>query len=96
MEFAGTLARRVGDEGRGVRTIIEMVAATRLDCVLGSAALHARRPRRRRSTTRSTAARSARCWSTSPLMRNVLADLAIESEAATALALRLARAVDAG
>ena len=39
VEFDGTWARRVGEEGRGVRTIIEMVAATRLDCVLGSAAL---------------------------------------------------------
>src|SRR5690606_10208694 len=39
LEFRGTWARRLGDEGRGVRTIIEMVAATRLDCVLGSSAL---------------------------------------------------------
>ena len=79
-----------------MRTIIEMVAATRLDCVLGSAALmrqavaqavhHAtyrERVRRRSSIDK-------------PLMRNVLADLALESEAATTLALRLAAAYDDG
>ena len=46
LEFHGTWAQRLGDEGRGVRTIIEMVAATRLDCVLGSAVADAQRPGR--------------------------------------------------
>jgi putative acyl-CoA dehydrogenase len=93
LEFDGTLVRRLGDEGRGVRTIIEMVAATRLDCVLGSAALmrHALA-----EASWHTAHRSAfgGPLADKPLMRNVLADLAVESEAATALALRLASAVD--
>ncbi|WP_119287672.1 acyl-CoA dehydrogenase family protein [Streptomyces sp. YIM 130001] len=92
-EFDDTVAWLVGAEGRGVRTIIEMVTMTRLDCVLGSA-----------SGTRAAlaqAAHHARHRSVfgaelidQPLMRNVLADLALESEAATTLGLRLAGAVD--
>lgn len=94
VEFEGTWARRVGEEGRGVRTIIEMVAATRLDCVVGSAALM------RQSVAQAihhSAYRSAfgGLLIDKPLMRNVLADLALESEAATTLALRLAAAYDA-
>ncbi|GAW55095.1 MULTISPECIES: acyl-CoA dehydrogenase family protein [unclassified Nocardioides] len=94
LEFDGTVAQRLGDEGRGVRTIIEMVAATRLDCVLGSTALM------RRAVSEASwhaAHRSAfgGLLSDKPLMQNVLADLAVETEAATALALRLAAAVDA-
>ncbi|MET9551661.1 acyl-CoA dehydrogenase family protein [Streptomyces sp. NPDC006645] len=94
VEFDGTWARRVGEEGRGVRTIIEMVAATRVDCVLGSAALM------RQSVAQAVhhaAHRSAFGGELidKPLMRNVLADLALESEAATTLALRLAAAQDA-
>ncbi|GGT94522.1 acyl-CoA dehydrogenase family protein [Streptomyces coeruleorubidus] len=95
VEFDGTWARRVGEEGRGVRTIIEMVAATRLDCVLGSAGL-----------MRQAVAQAVHHCTyrevfggklvDKPLMRNVLADLAIESEAATTLALRLAAACDDG
>jgi len=93
MEFDGTLARRLGEEGRGVRTIIEMVAATRLDCVLGSTSLM------RRALNEAawhTAHRSAfgSLLVDKPLMQNVLADLAVEVEAATALAIRLAAAVD--
>ncbi|GGX08334.1 acyl-CoA dehydrogenase family protein [Streptomyces chryseus] len=93
VEFDGTWARLVGEEGRGVRTIIEMVAATRLDCVIGSAALM------RQSVAQAThhaAYRSAFGGKLidKPLMRNVLADLALESEAATTLALRLAAAYD--
>lgn len=93
VEFDGTWARRVGDEGRGVRTIIEMVAATRLDCVIGSAALI------RQSVAQAihhTAYRSAFGGPLidKPLMRNVLADLALESEAATVLGLRLAAGYD--
>ncbi|MEU6060915.1 acyl-CoA dehydrogenase family protein [Streptomyces sp. NPDC047097] len=94
VEFDGTWARRVGEEGRGVRTIIEMVAATRLDCVLGSAALMRQAVAQ---AVHHAAYRSAFGGSLigKPLMRNVLADLALESEAATVLALRLAAAYDA-
>ncbi|ALC19962.1 acyl-CoA dehydrogenase family protein [Streptomyces pristinaespiralis] len=94
VEFEGTWARRVGEEGRGVRTITGMVAATRLDCVLGSAALM------RQAVAQAihhTAYRSAfgGLLIDKPLMRNVLADLALESEAATTLGMRLAAAYDA-
>ncbi|WP_127480861.1 acyl-CoA dehydrogenase family protein [Nocardioides pantholopis] len=94
LELDGTLALRLGDEGRGVRTIIEMVAATRLDCVLGSTSLM------RRAVSEASwhaAHRSAfgGLLLDKPLMQNVLADLAVETEAATALAMRLAAAVDA-
>ncbi len=93
IELEGAWARLVGEEGRGVRTIVEMVVHTRLDCVLGSVAgmrygveqaLH------------HAAHRSAfgRLLEEQPLMRNVLADLCLESEAATATAMRLARAYD--
>ncbi|KQZ70106.1 MULTISPECIES: acyl-CoA dehydrogenase family protein [unclassified Nocardioides] len=93
LEFNGTWAQRLGDEGRGVRTIIEMVAATRLDCVIGSASLM------RRSLAEAAWHVSHRSAFGSllvdkPLMQNVIADLAVESEAATALAIRLAAAVD--
>ncbi|MFJ7159949.1 acyl-CoA dehydrogenase family protein [Streptomyces sp. NPDC101118] len=94
VEFDGTWARRVGEEGRGVRTIIGMVSATRLDCVTGAAAVM------RQALTQAvhhTAYRSAFGGKLidKPLMRNVLADLAVESEAALTLALRLAAAYDA-
>ena len=92
-EFDRTVAWLVGPQGQGVRTIIEMVTMTRLDCVLGSA-----------SGTRAALAQAAHharhrqafgsALIDKPLMRNVLADLALESEAATTLALRLAGAVD--
>ena len=93
LEFNGTWAQRLGDEGRGVRTIIEMVAATRLDCVLGSAGLM------RRAVAEASwhvAHRSAfgSLLSEKPLMQNVIADLHVEAEAATAIAMRLAHAVD--
>ncbi|MDX3850746.1 acyl-CoA dehydrogenase family protein [Streptomyces sp. AK02-01A] len=93
VEFDSTWARRVGEEGRGVRTIIEMVAATRLDCVVGSAALM------RQSVAQAVHHTTYRgafggALIDKPLMRNVLADLALESEAATTLALRLASAYD--
>ncbi|MFD0424899.1 acyl-CoA dehydrogenase family protein [Streptomyces parvus] len=92
-EFDDTVAWLVGDEGKGVRTIIDMVTMTRLDCVLGSAAgIRA---------ALAQAAHHARHRSVfgvelidQPLMRNVLADLSLESEAATTLALRLAGAAD--
>ncbi|WP_328874567.1 acyl-CoA dehydrogenase family protein [Streptomyces sp. NBC_00287] len=95
VEFAGTWARRVGDEGRGVRTIIEMVAATRLDCVLGSAGLMRQAVAQAIHHCDHREAFGSRLID-KPLMRNVLADLALESEAATTLALRLAAAYDDG
>ncbi|MEU8520006.1 acyl-CoA dehydrogenase family protein [Streptomyces sp. NBC_01216] len=96
VEFDGTTwARRVGEEGRGVRTVIGMVAATRLDCVLGSAALMRQAVAQ---AVHHTAYRRAfgGVLIEKPLMRNVLADLALESEAATVLGMRLAAAYDAG
>ncbi|MFF0561414.1 acyl-CoA dehydrogenase family protein [Streptomyces sp. NPDC020472] len=95
VEFDGTTwARRVGEEGRGIRTIMGMVAATRLDCVLGSAALM------RQAVAQAVHHASYRSafgglLVEKPLMRNVLADLAVESEAATVLGMRLAAAYDA-
>jgi putative acyl-CoA dehydrogenase len=93
LEFEGTLAHRLGDEGRGVRTIIEMVAATRLDCVLGSTSL-IRRAVNEASWHAAHRTAFGSLLSEKPLMQNVLADLAVEAEAATALAIRLASAVD--
>ncbi|MEU9199791.1 acyl-CoA dehydrogenase family protein [Streptomyces sp. NPDC048332] len=95
VEFDGTWARRIGEEGRGVRTIIDMVAATRLDCVTGSAALMRQAVAQavHHATYRSAFGGPL---ADKPLMRNVLADLALESEAATVLAMRLAAAYDAG
>jgi putative acyl-CoA dehydrogenase len=86
-------AVRVGEEGRGIATIIEMVVHTRLDCVLGSTALMRRAVA---EATHHSAHRSAfgRLLSEQPLHLNVLADLCLDSEAASATALRLARAVD--
>ena len=83
----------VGEPGRGVPTIIEMVGHTRLDCVIGTAAGMRWAVA---NATHHAAGRSAfgRTLIDQPLMRNVLADLAIESEAATVLAMRLARAYD--
>jgi putative acyl-CoA dehydrogenase len=93
VEFRGALARIVGEPGRGVPTIIEMVNHTRLDCVIGTAGgMRAAVA----GATWHAAHRSAfgRRLAEHPLMVNVLADLAVESEAATAVALRLARAYD--
>lgn len=94
-EFDDTVAWLVGDEGQGVRTIIEMVAMTRLDCVVGSAAGMRAALVQAIHHTRHRRAFGARL-ADQPLMRNVLADLALESEAATVLAMRLAGAVDRG
>ena len=93
VEFDGAWAQMVGEEGRGVPTIIEMVNHTRLDCVLGSTS------GMRLGVARAThhaAHRSAfgKLLIDQPLMQNVLADLCIESEAATVTAMRLARAYD--
>jgi putative acyl-CoA dehydrogenase len=93
VDFDRAWARMVGDEGRGVATIIEMVNHTRLDCVIGSAA--GMREAVAQATHHATH-RSAfgRTLAEQPLMANVLTDLCLESEAATALAMRLARAYD--
>jgi putative acyl-CoA dehydrogenase len=93
IEYHGAFARRVGEDGRGVRTIIDMVQHTRLDCIVGSAGL-------------MRAAIAQALWHAAhrtafqkklidqPAMAMVLADLSLESEAATALAFRVARAFD--
>ncbi|MDQ1705987.1 MAG: putative acyl-CoA dehydrogenase [Frankiaceae bacterium] len=93
-EFDETAGWRLGDEGRGVRTIIEMVMMTRLDCVIGSTSLM------RACVAQATHhARHRQAFGgylvDKPVMRHVLADLAVESEAATLLMLRLAAATDA-
>jgi putative acyl-CoA dehydrogenase len=94
VEFHGAYAQRVGGEGRGVATILEMVALTRLDCMIGSSALMRQAVAQaihhcsHRKTFGKTLVEH-------PLMQNVLADLALESEAAMTLTLRVARAVDA-
>ena len=93
VEFDGAMAWAVGDEGRGIPTIIEMANYTRLDCALGTSGL-----------MRQAVAQAAHHTSyrtvfqkkliDQPLMQNVVADLAVEAEAAIRLALRLARAYD--
>ncbi|MDI1289911.1 MAG: acyl-CoA dehydrogenase family protein [bacterium] len=93
VEFEDTIGFRLGDEGRGVKTIVEMVSATRLDCVLGSAALM------RAAVNQATwhaehRAAFGKLLVDQPLMRSVLDDLELETEAAIALGLRLANAVD--
>ncbi len=93
VELCGAWARRVGEEGRGVATIIGMVMMTRLDCMLGAAAEMRMALAQALHHTRHRSAFGRRL-SEQPLMANVLADLAIESEAATAFAMRVARAVD--
>ncbi|MFC6279950.1 MULTISPECIES: isovaleryl-CoA dehydrogenase [Polaromonas] len=93
VEFEGAQAWLVGEEGRGIPQILEMGTMTRLDCALGTSGLM------RQAlclALRHTSQRKAfgKLLIEQPLMRNVLADLALESEAATALAIRLARAFD--
>ncbi|WP_018331251.1 acyl-CoA dehydrogenase family protein [Actinomycetospora chiangmaiensis] len=92
-EFDGTIGFRIGDEGRGVRTIIEMVACTRLDNALGSAAGMRDAVRRAVWHARHRSAFGSALID-KPLMRAVLADLTVESEAAVALSMRLAGAQD--
>jgi putative acyl-CoA dehydrogenase len=93
VELRGAWAQLVGEPGRGVPTIIEMVNHTRLDCVVGSAATMRWAVS---LATHHAAYRSAfgRLLIEQPLMTNVLADLCVESEAATLSAMRLARAYD--
>jgi putative acyl-CoA dehydrogenase len=93
VELAGAWGRLVGEVGRGVPAIAEMINHTRLDCMLGSAALVRRAVA---EALHHAAYRSAfgKLLADQPLMRNVLADLCVESEAAAVLALRVARAYD--
>jgi len=93
VEFNGALAWRVGEEGRGIAQILEMGTLTRLDCALGTAGLM-RGAVALALNHASQRQAFGKALSDQPLMKNVLADLALESEAATALAMRLARAVD--
>ncbi|OBG34254.1 DNA alkylation response protein [Mycobacterium alsense] len=93
VEYDGAIAWPVGEEGRGVPTIIEMVNLTRLDCTLGSATSM------RTGLTRAVHhAQHRKAFGAylidQPLMRNVLADLAVEAEAATIVAMRMAGATD--
>lgn len=94
VEFQDALGILVGEDGRGIPTIIEMANLTRLDCVIGSAALmrHALTQAIHHARHRSA---FGRLLADQPLMRNVLADLALESQAATLLMLKLASALDA-
>ncbi len=94
VEFDQALAWPIGAPGRGVATILEMVQHTRLDCVLGTAGMMRAALARAVHHARHRIA-FGRLLAEQPLMMNVLADLALEVEAATALALRLARAFDA-
>ncbi|TBW35622.1 DNA alkylation response protein [Azotobacter chroococcum] len=95
VEYRGALAWMIGEEGRGVSTILEMVGLTRFDCMIGSSALM------RQALTQALHHCAHRLVGGQvliehALMQNVLADLALESEAALALTLRLARALDHG
>jgi putative acyl-CoA dehydrogenase len=92
-EFDNTVAWLVGPEGQGVKTIIEMVNCTRLDCVMMTATLMRKTLVEAGHHTKHRGAFGAPLID-QPLMRNVLADLALESEAATTLTLRLAGAAD--
>ncbi|MGN6513874.1 MAG: acyl-CoA dehydrogenase family protein [Lysobacteraceae bacterium] len=94
VEFTGARAWRIGEEGRGVATILEMVMLTRLDCMLGAAAEMRMALAQAIHHCRHRVA-FGKPLVDQPLMRNVLADLALEAEAALAFALRVARAVDA-
>lgn len=93
VEFQDAYGVMVGEEGRGIPTIIEMANFTRLDCVIGSAGLmrHAFVQAAHHARHRTA---FGRLLAEQPLMRNVLSDLALESEAATLLMLRLARAFE--
>lgn len=95
VEYDGTFAWQVGEAGRGVRTIIEMVHHTRLDCAIAPAGFMRRTLNEALHHARHRSA-FGRALFDQPLMRAVLADLAVESEAATALVFRLARAFDRG
>ncbi|MGP1681889.1 MAG: acyl-CoA dehydrogenase family protein, partial [Giesbergeria sp.] len=92
-ELRGALAWMVGEEGRGVRNILEMVAMTRFDCMVGSSAGMRMALSQALHHCAHRSAFGARL-NEQPLMQNVLADLALESEAAMTLSMRMARALD--
>jgi putative acyl-CoA dehydrogenase len=94
VEFDGASAWLLGDEGRGVPVIIEMVQHTRLDCIVGSSGLMRSAATQALHHAEHRSAFGKRL-AEQPLMQNVLADLAIETEAAIALTLRLARTFEA-
>lgn len=94
VEYHDAWGMMIGEEGKGVKTIIEMVQATRLDCTLGSAG-GARRALQVALNHTSTRQAFGRVLMQQPLMQNVLTDLAIESEASTWMAMRMAMAYDA-
>ena len=93
VEFDGAYAQLIGEEGRGIPTIIEMGNYTRLDCAIGSSALMRQAVAQAIHHARHRTAFQKKLID-QPLMTNVLADLALESEAATVLTMRLARAYD--
>jgi putative acyl-CoA dehydrogenase len=92
-ELRGAYALMIGDEGRGVATILKMVSMTRFDCMIGSAA-GMRQAAVQALHHCSQRAAFGKLLAEQPLMQNVLADLAIESEAALAMTMRIARALD--
>lgn len=92
-ELRGALGWMIGPEGRGVATIIEMVAMTRFDCMIGSSAIMRAALSQAIDHCRQRAA-FGRLLIEQPIMQKVLADLAIETEAALALTMRIARALD--
>ncbi len=94
VEFHGALAWMVGEEGRGIATIIEMVALTREDCMIGSAAIMRQALVQAIHHCRHREA-FGKILADQPLMQMVLADLVLESEAAMAFSIRVARAIDA-
>ena len=93
IEYENAVAYRLGDEGRGVRTIIEMVNVTRLDCVIGSATIMTQGIQRAAHHVTHRAA-FGKSLIDQPLMRNVIADLEIEAEASLTVALWLAGLTD--
>ncbi len=93
VEYRGAFAWMIGEEGRGVRTIIEMVSMTRFDCMVGSSGIMRQALAQAVHHTSGRAAFGANLHD-QPLMQNVLADLAIESEAALAISMRIAHSLD--
>jgi putative acyl-CoA dehydrogenase len=93
VEFDGAYAQLIGEEGRGIPIIIDMANYTRLDCCIGSSGLMRQAVAQAVHHARHRAAFQKKLID-QPLMSNVLADLALECEAATVLTMRLARAYD--
>lgn len=93
VEYRNAFAWMIGEEGRGVRTIIEMVSMTRFDCMLGSSGIMRQALAQAIHHTSGRSAFGAKLHD-QPLMQNVLADLAIESEAALAISMRIAHSLD--